>query len=509
MDKMYQKFLRSEIDLSPVGIERREDNTSYFCTPKGASIFGWTGVDGIHFCFVRGFGGMVFSVNPMAAAPHYVHPVAQNFADFLRLILACGHEAALEQTWMWDEAQFEDFLRENPVTEEQQKTLSVLSEKLKLEPMEQPWAYIKALQSSFDYSKIPYTEEYDDIDMNPSAEWTPPEWKVYFDGNFWGHHGRDHAGKEIRLDRQFDWADYHWVVPAAYACSKGLVVDFCMRAAPEKIRAFMEKWNLDWESDAEHPFTREQRMWMEWENPLCFDFKAGLILNRKVLPSTHGCAVSFNPCLPDGVMSELEAKWAVDHYGLDPFYGWVVFRWAFPWAGKRRPEIKSLSVQLEQRPGQIPGPYFQVHGPGDTFSFSHPVSGKEYTLTVQEIERQTLPPNSFGSSRWIFPTHYTVMSYTLSPEPAKNILVYDCEEGDRPVEAAQKEDFFRPEAHNDCAVGIIGGADGPVAILVGGGSQGKLHTACSALHFEPVSEDVRWRIVFNIKQFDGASFSLI
>ena len=51
MDKVFQKFLRSGIDLSPVGVERREDNNPYFCTPKGASIFGWAGVDGIHFCF--------------------------------------------------------------------------------------------------------------------------------------------------------------------------------------------------------------------------------------------------------------------------------------------------------------------------------------------------------------------------------------------------------------------------------------------------------------------------
>ena len=55
MDKVFQKFLRSGIDLSSVGVKRREDNNPYFCTPKGASIFGWAGVDGIHFriLFIR------------------------------------------------------------------------------------------------------------------------------------------------------------------------------------------------------------------------------------------------------------------------------------------------------------------------------------------------------------------------------------------------------------------------------------------------------------------------
>lgn len=50
MDKTFQKLLQTDIDLSSLGVERRTDNEPYFCTPKGASVFGWTGVDGIHFC---------------------------------------------------------------------------------------------------------------------------------------------------------------------------------------------------------------------------------------------------------------------------------------------------------------------------------------------------------------------------------------------------------------------------------------------------------------------------
>ncbi|MFR4988085.1 hypothetical protein [Anaerotruncus colihominis] len=509
MDKIYQKFLRSGIDLAPVGIERRKDNTPYFCTPKGASIFGWAGVDGIHFCFIRGFGGMVFSVSPMNTAPHYVHPLAKDFSDFLRLILACGDEAALEQARMRNETQFEAFLQENPVTQEQQQTLSELSEKMKLTPMEEPWAYIRALQSAFDYSKIKYTEDYYDTDMNPSAELTPPKWKVYFDGNFWGHEGRDRAGKEIRLDKEFDWAGYHWIIPAAYSCSKGIVIDFCMRADAENIHDFMEKWNLDWESDSCKKFTREQQKQMEWDNPLCFNFKPCLKLNEKILKVTHGCAVSFNPCLPDGVINELEAKWAIDHYGLDSSYGWVICRNSFPWESKRRPKIKSLALTMEQQPGQLPGPHFKIHAPGDSFTFSHPFSGKKHTLTVQEWERQTIAKNSFGSGRWVYPTHYTAMSYTLSPEPAEDIRILDCDEGDKPLEVAPREDLFHPVASNACCIAIIGGADGPAAILFGKGPREKLHTVCSALHFEPVQDDVEWYIVFNIKQFDGASFPLI
>ena len=50
------------------------------------------------------------------------------------------------------------------------------------------------------------------------AEPPIPEWKVYFDGDFWGHSGKDRSGTELRLNKQFDWEGHHWVIPAAYSC---------------------------------------------------------------------------------------------------------------------------------------------------------------------------------------------------------------------------------------------------------------------------------------------------
>ena len=67
---------------------------------------------------VRDFGGMVFSVSPMNSAPAFVHPLANDFEDFLRLLLACSDSAALEQAWLWDKAQFEAFLQDNPPTQD-------------------------------------------------------------------------------------------------------------------------------------------------------------------------------------------------------------------------------------------------------------------------------------------------------------------------------------------------------------------------------------------------------
>ena len=104
MNEQLRQFLALGIDLTPLGAEPR-DPLPYFCTPQDAEVFGWTGVDGSHFCFIPDFGDTVFAVSPMEP-PNYVHPVARDFRDFLRLLLACGHAISLEQAWACDEATF-------------------------------------------------------------------------------------------------------------------------------------------------------------------------------------------------------------------------------------------------------------------------------------------------------------------------------------------------------------------------------------------------------------------
>ena len=39
----------------------------------------------------------VYKRQPKNSAPDFVHPLANDFADFLRLLLACSDSAALEQ----------------------------------------------------------------------------------------------------------------------------------------------------------------------------------------------------------------------------------------------------------------------------------------------------------------------------------------------------------------------------------------------------------------------------
>ena len=102
---------------------------------------------------------------------------------------------------------------------------------------------------------------------------------------------------------------------------------------------------------------------------------------------------------------------------------------------------------------------------------------------------------------------FNTINFSKSME---NISVFDCDEGDRPIEVTPDDHSFRPVGSSSCfVVGVIGGADGPTAVIYGTNSQEKLHAACSALHFEPVGDDVEWRIVFNVTQFDKETFPII
>lgn len=504
---MRKKFKNLNIDCSLLGFEQSDCEVTYFCTPKGANIIGWAGIDGIHYCTVRGFGEMIFAVSPQNLQGDYVHPIARNFEDLLRLLVACGDMAAVEQAHAWDKNTFDTFLEENKPTEKQISLINELKTKLNISPVEDPFGYIKELQTEFDYSKIKYTPDYYDLDMNPCAEPEAIEWKVTYEGGFHGNKGR--GGKEIAVKKAFEWNGEKWYVPAVYACGKGLVVDICMQAEPEDIKAFIEKWDLYNESEKE--FTREEQRQIEKEHPLSVDFRFEVLLNGKPLKRYRGQGISRIPesCLQDGMYVESEAKQVLEHYGLDLSRGWMIHRCSFPWATKRKPNIKSLELILKRGMADINGMRFHTPEVGESISFVHPVTGIQHILTVHEYESQEIEQRHFHGDNMDFPTHYKVMTYTLSPDiSGMNFMLKDCAEGDSPRLKKRNPNEFAPVAVCSAAIGIIGGADGPTAVIVSGGTDAKLHTACSSLHFEP-ADDIEWEITFREKFVDDIKEKII
>lgn len=472
MEKLtYRQFLKTDADLSPLGVMRVDAPFEpYFCTPKGARVFGRSGVDGIHFCFVRGFGETVFAVSPMNGREDCVHPVAKSFRDFLRLLLALHDAAAIEQAWQWNAAQLEDFEQKHASNEEQMAALDRIVSTFHLRPMAEPWKYIHTVQTGFDYGKLRFSEEFYD-DVAPEAQDEP--WQVTFAGGFWGVHGK--PGRELSLGKTFFWAGDEWLVPAAYICKEGIVLDIMKRVPVEKVFSFREKWNLSKENDGSD-WSEAKQICASAENPLEEDFRAELIVNGKTLPCRHGCALCWDPLYPEG--NGLEEKRVRLHYKLDELDGWNIWRISFPWEGKKETRIRTLSLHLRQSPAHIPGPEFTPEKVGDSITFRLPEKQETYTLTALEIQVETLP--AFGQTLYT-----TELAYTIAPEPPEGSITL--------------RDFAEPARlsaqgrHSGCSFGVIGGADGPVAFAM------RKDTVCSQLRRKK-ERKVTWTLVFREKR---------
>ncbi len=474
-----RQFLKAQIDLEPLGLIMDGPFEAYFCTPKGARIFARSGVDGIHFCFVRGFGETVFAVSPMNGRENCVHPVAKSFRDFLRLLLALHDAAAIEQAWQWNAAQLEEFEQKHPSSDEQLAALDKLVFTFHLRPMAEPWKYIHTVQSGFDYGKLRFSEEFYDDD---TPDMTDEPWQVTFEGTFWGAHGK--PGKELKLDAAFSWSGDEWLVPAAYVCREGIVLDLCKRVSVERLFSFREKWELSPDNDGSN-WSDAKQICASAENPLEEDFRAELIVNGKTLPCRHGCALCWNPLYPEG--NDLEEKRVRLHYKLDELDGWNIWRISFPWEGKKETRPRTLSLHLRESPVHIPGPEFTPEKAGDSITFTLPGAQQTYTLTALALHTEELP--LFGET-----VYTTELAYDIAPEPpGGSVTLRDFAEA---IRVSPQGDF------SGCAFGVIGGADGPVALAMG------RDIACSQVRREK-ERRVTWTLMFREKRKECLQIMLL
>ncbi|MBQ8719336.1 MAG: hypothetical protein IJY66_08725, partial [Clostridia bacterium] len=137
----YPDFLRAGLSLEPFGILPGDAESDYFCTPRGSTILGWTGVDGIHYVQIKKLGETVFAVNPYADPGRHAHPVANNFEDFLCLLAKCGHESYLEQAHGWTWEQYEAFSQKNPMTAAQNDAAERIMSHFGLVPVGDVYTY--------------------------------------------------------------------------------------------------------------------------------------------------------------------------------------------------------------------------------------------------------------------------------------------------------------------------------------------------------------------------------
>ena len=500
--KALKQYLNSDLDLSILGLNRCPEEGGYFCTPLGAKVIGWAGVDGIHYCTIEGQGETIFAVSPMNFGD-YIHPIAESFDVLLRMLLSCHSMDAMEQCYAWVEDQFTAFLIDYPVNAEIQEKQNQIREIFRLEPLEDVFGYIKQFQDNYDMSSIRYPEEYyETLGIDPPA-FDEEEWKVTFEGGFWSNEGT--PGKEIRVEKAFAWGDEKWYIPSVYLCDEGIVIDYCKEAECDAVKAFIEKWDLL--NEHKNQYSKEQREHIVQEQPLNANVRVSAIINSQLLREKNGYGISWVPsALLPSADRDNDVMKLMDHYELDTDIGWSINWCCIPWGDEKPTDIHSMELCFEPSETKISGLRFVAEHEGDSFKFVHPLTGIEHLLTVQEIESKELSQTHFQDETMEYPRLFKAMTYMVEPDIDRNhMVVLDCADGDsaRP----KKNISWEKGTVSASSIGVIGRASGPVGVILGNAVPRTLHAACSAVRFDPV-DSVEWRIVFREKLKEDVQIKL-
>ena len=175
------------------------------------------------------------------------------------------------------------------------------------------------------------------------------------------------------------------------------------------------------------------------------------------------------------------------HYKLDELDGWNIWRISFPWEGKKETRPRTLSLHLRESPVHIPGPEFTPEKAGDSITFTLPGAQQTYTLTALALHTEELP--LFGET-----VYTTELAYDIAPEPpGGSVTLRDFAEA---IRVSPQGDF------SGCAFGVIGGADGPVALAMG------RDIACSQVRREK-ERRVTWTLMFRKKRKECLQIMLL
>lgn len=366
--------------------------------------------------------------------------------------------------------------------------------------------------------------------------------KVYFNAGFLQKRHGERPCRPLPIEEQrFSWGGKQWWIPAVYQCAKGLVMDVIC----EIDRQAAQEFCLEVERKLLKGLSEEERRLLCSKNPMDIQFQAELKINDKPSGSWQGCVEYWLPFRrKEGPAPNQTSKRTIDPdadllavmeaYGLTGEKCWGVARYCFHWPNSRRPSaLRSLELSLGAA-ARLEGvlQYFETtpNVKDMQVRFLHPVSGREHCLRVLECRPFLLPPNLFDGMERLYdaPKQLTELHYVLEPPlpQGERLLLIDTDCGDQPrkkkLTEEMREKLRRDRALSSAAasgedasmgensiehaataaeeegrvgsVGIIGGADGPVALFTAQHPADRFITAFSALHFSQ-PERVRWCLV--------------
>lgn len=301
-------------------------------------------------------------------------------------------------------------------------------------------------------------------------------WKVTFEPN-------GPEGQKIPIEKQFPWGDYTVYIPAVYLFEEGLVMDICLEVNREKMEAFLEKWK---DAFGRKPTSQERRQ-IEAENPLMYRYSRKLRVNGVELKRANGHGNSHIPVdMRPAALRDLSTRHFVEGLELDENKIWAWMQVRHFWEGETVTRIDSLEMDLMQDPYECLGTCFEMPGVGESVTLTQPKTGENYTLTVMDIQRETVKLQPQPDT--IFPDNVIVMSYQTQPELSRKVFyLTDVTDSDKPIKTKK-----------------TGSSGGTFGMILRNPDQ----YAVSSAHFEP-AETVTWQAVFLEKDLEDITVTLL
>lgn len=460
---IYERYRKSSLDTSSIGLSNGSGQSEYVCTPIGAKIIAWSGEqNGLHFCHISGLGELVFAVDPFAPPGDSVHPVAENLLDFISLVCSCGDASRIAGAYRWSKVYFNSLINRQTSNIKTRSVLRALCNIYHPGVIKDPYAYITKLQSTFDYSKIPLHGSYfKQYPLRPGSS----KWKVTFDGGFSDASSKNPETREIPLNRPFLWQEEAWCVPAIYLNENHIIVDSYLEIPSDKVRTFVCKWS----KIKNQALSLTDQLNRDLEDPFFIPAQSTLTINNKSFNQKQSFEVIWNPYTDN----PWNVRRILDHYHLDRNKGYVIRRDCF--IHKRHPNtIRSLEYTLSDDPVSVPGQCFLAPDEGKSITFVHPETNITHTLTVISENQEALDPNFLSNH----PCFYTKLHYNLLPPIHQDLFR---------IADSQPSDPWHGSIQDPNAISITNSASSPE------------YCAISSLRHS-ANPNVRWQMIFRKKR---------
>lgn len=147
--------------MEELEIRFREDRNPNIFLPLHSVMFAESAYS-TFYLKIKEFDEMIFMMEYHPDDDRHVHPLAKNIEDFVRLLLASHRIAILSEVPYQAREQITKRLSRVLTEESEERTAAfrMLAETFHLTPMEDPYGYVRALNDTFDFSKIRYSDDY-------------------------------------------------------------------------------------------------------------------------------------------------------------------------------------------------------------------------------------------------------------------------------------------------------------------------------------------------------------